>query len=575
MMHFSAFFSLFASVVCFTLGNFVYHLDKKNMVNKIFVLMCVSISYWAFTDFMVLQAETVEAAYLWLKFGFLWPFTSAFLFHFSLVFADDKSFLRHNFTIFLAYAGAAIISVFQLGTNLVSGYPILVSGRYTYSIPENSLLFWLSISWLFSLGVLGIFVLTKSCLKETGTKRKQATFIGTAFSFPIVISLFSEVFPVLFQIRVPDLSPLSTSVLCVFVGYAIWKYDLFRLDLVTVSETILSIMPDSLVLVSPEGKIQAINQRLVTLLGYCEDELVLKPVSVLFKEEQFACNILGMVSGEQELNHYEETCKTKLGQEIPVSVSASVVNDNENGVVGIVVVVRDITEKKQMENLLVMSEKMSALGQAATMVGHDLRNPLQAIRNAAYCINQDLSRNATDGSSFDSSFRMLQIIEDAIVYSDNIVMDLKDFSTERKPEFRPVDVNELITDSLASCKLSDNVEVFTELTAVPFVNADEAMVKRTFVNILTNGVQAMPEGGTFRISTTKTGSFVVASFQDCGIGMSKETLEKLFTPFFTTKAQGMGMGLAICKKFIELNGGCIEVYSKEGKGTTFEVKLPV
>jgi len=129
-----------------------------------------------------------------------------------------------------------------------------------------------------------------------------------------------------------------------------------------------------------------------------------------------------------------------------------VVKDTVDAVVGVVIVVRDITEKKQMENLLVLSEKMAALGQAATMVGHDLRNPLQAIQNAGYCIKRDLSRNSVATSNFAISFRMLQIIDDAIDYSDNIVMDLKDFSSERKPEFRSVDVNELIKDALLSSK---------------------------------------------------------------------------------------------------------------------------
>jgi PAS domain S-box-containing protein len=423
--------------------------------------------------------------------------------------------------------------------------------------------------------ILGLILVIRFYLNATGKKKKQAKFVSIALSIPIVFSIVAEVAPLVLQTSIPDLSPVYTTALCVVVGYAIWKYDLFTLSLENAAETIISTMPDSLILINSEGKILAVNQRLVDLLGYSQDELVLKPVDLLFNEKEFTGKLLDVLVRNEELQNYETTYKTKSTKEIPVSVSASVVQNKSDEIVGVVVVVRDITEKKQMEQLLLKSEKMAVLGQAATMVGHDLRNPLQSIQNATYCIKKELSDTKATDPPLENSHRMLQLIENSIEYSNNIVLDLKDFSSERKPMISKVDVNEIVQDSLMSCKVPKNVKLTTDLPQLPPISIDKAMIKRIFVNIITNGIQSMPEGGTFKISTTKTESSVEVRFQDSGKGMTKETRKKLFTPFFTTKAQGMGMGLAICKKFIDLNGGSIEVDSKEGKGTTFTIKLPI
>jgi len=120
------------------------------------------------------------------------------------------------------------------------------------------------------------------------------------------------------------------------------------------------------------------------------------------------------------------------------------------------------------------------------------------------------------------------------------------------------------------------VKLITELGRLPGMKVDKDMIKRAFLNLAINGIQAMKEnGGRLTITTQKTKDFIEISFEDTGAGISKENMEKIFTPFFTTKAQGMGMGLAICKRFVESHGGNIEVESQVEKGSTFTVKLPI
>jgi len=120
------------------------------------------------------------------------------------------------------------------------------------------------------------------------------------------------------------------------------------------------------------------------------------------------------------------------------------------------------------------------------------------------------------------------------------------------------------------------VKLVTNLGQLTETTADKEMIRRAFMNLAQNGIQAMKEkGGTLKVSTKKTKGFIEVSLTDTGGGISKENMKKLFTPFFTTKARGMGMGLPICRKFVERHGGSIEVESEEGKGSTFTVKLPI
>ena len=170
---------------------------------------------------------------------------------------------------------------------------------------------------------------------------------------------------------------------------------------------------------------------------------------------------------------------------------------------------------------------------------------------------------------------MLQVLNDSVNYADKIIRDLQDFSALRKPIFEKTNINAIVQDALSQVRTPENVRLVKELGHLPDLKVDKDMLKRVFLNLALNGIQAMEKGGTLRVSTKKASDSVEVSFKDTGAGISKENIERLFNPFFTTKAKGMGMGLPICKKFVDAHGGSIEVESEEGKGSTFTVKLPI
>jgi len=261
----------------------------------------------------------------------------------------------------------------------------------------------------------------------------------------------------------------------------------------------------------------------------------------------------------------------KTGERVPIEASSTLIH--YQGRPATLTIVRDISERKLMEEERLRLEKLATIGELATMVGHDLRNPLQSIKNAAYQLNNELARLSPSVPR--EAMEMFQVINDSVGYADKVIRDLQEFSATKKPVLKKTNINAVVKEALSQVEAPENVELITELGRLPKIMVDKGMMKRVFLNSAVNGMQAMENGGRLKVLTKKTKGFVEVVFEDTGVGIPKENMEKLFTPFFTTRAKGMGMGLAICKKFVESHGGSVEVESEEGKGSTFTVKLPI
>ncbi len=231
-------------------------------------------------------------------------------------------------------------------------------------------------------------------------------------------------------------------------------------------------------------------------------------------------------------------------------------------------------ELQQVRSRLLEAERLSAIGRTTAMVGHDLRNPLQVIINTLYLARMKLELIPPQLDK-DEIEEIYNKIESQALYMDKIVTDLQDFS-------RPIAVNpikakikDLIDETISSLSVPDNVTVSLNLNNAPMLRFDQPSMKRVFYNLILNAFQAMPDGGTLTITANATDEEVIITVVDTGKGIPKEIRSRIFEPFFTTKAQGQGLGLSICKKFVEANGGSIEVESKEGKSTTFKITLPI
>jgi PAS domain S-box-containing protein len=227
-------------------------------------------------------------------------------------------------------------------------------------------------------------------------------------------------------------------------------------------------------------------------------------------------------------------------------------------------------ELRKSQEQLLKAQRLAVIGELAGMVGHDLRNPLTSIAAATYYVKMRRSPEANGKIK-----EMLELIEKNIAYSNKIINDLLDYSREIDLELLEHTPKSIVKESLLSLEMPNNIQVIDLTESKPKVKVDIDKIKRACLNLVRNAIDAMPEGGTLTIKSEQTDSHLKISFSDSGVGMPKETMERLWTPLFTTKAKGMGFGLSICKRIVEAHGGSIAVESRLGKGTTFTITIPI
>ncbi|MDD5688255.1 MAG: cache domain-containing protein [Elusimicrobia bacterium] len=228
---------------------------------------------------------------------------------------------------------------------------------------------------------------------------------------------------------------------------------------------------------------------------------------------------------------------------------------------------------RESQEKLVQSERLAAVGQMANVIGHEMRNPLAGIKSAAYLI-KEIAPADTEIE------KCLAVINREINASTKIAEDLLGFSRTREPVFSMVNISNLLEETLTVIVPPESIKVFKEFAAsLPQAKIDRDEIRQVFVNLTKNAFEIMTEkmnGGELHIKTGKVDNMIQVEFNDTGPGISKENMKKMFTPFFSTKAKGTGLGLAACQRIIERIKGKIWVESEgEGKGSTFFVRLPV
>lgn len=232
----------------------------------------------------------------------------------------------------------------------------------------------------------------------------------------------------------------------------------------------------------------------------------------------------------------------------------------------------ELVEEKT--KLLKDSERMAAIGQTAGMVGHDIRNPLQAIIGEVYLVNSELA-TLPDSEEKANIKESLDMIKQNTEYMNKIVLDLQDFAKPLNPCDEETDIEQMVQELLTKNGVPESIQTEAQIESdARIVRADSAYMKRILGNLVSNAVQAMPKGGKLTVQAHRETSAVVITVKDTGVGIPEDVKDKLFTPLFTTKSKGQGFGLAVVKRLTEALGGTVTFDSKEGTGTTFTIRLP-
>ncbi len=226
----------------------------------------------------------------------------------------------------------------------------------------------------------------------------------------------------------------------------------------------------------------------------------------------------------------------------------------------------------QTEEQLRRADRLSALGELSAGMAHEIRNPLSSIKGAVEILKDDYGPEET-------KYEFIQILLKETDRLNHIVEEFLAFARPKQPEFEPSDVNEAVESVLALTEQEAKkagIQVVKKLDrAIGKRGLDASMLKQAFLNLVLNGIQAMPRGGLLTVESGLRGDVIEVKISDTGGGISEENRKKLFTPFFTTKRNGTGLGLAITYRIIENHRGMIDVASEPGKGAAFTVRIPI
>ena len=219
--------------------------------------------------------------------------------------------------------------------------------------------------------------------------------------------------------------------------------------------------------------------------------------------------------------------------------------------------------------------RLVVIGQTAGMVGHDIRNPLQAIVGELYLSREEVA-SLPSGDAKNNLQESISSIEENLFYIDKIVADLQDYTKPLKPNKEKIKIEKAIEEALLIVAIPSNLQVNISIAKdYPTLTADFSMLKRALINLIQNAVQAMPNGGILKINAKYNENHAYIIIEDTGEGIPEEVKDKLFTPLFTTKSKGQGFGLAVVKRLVEALDGKISFESQMGKGTTFTIQLPI
>jgi PAS domain S-box-containing protein len=343
---------------------------------------------------------------------------------------------------------------------------------------------------------------------------------------------------------------------------------------------------DSVIALDKEGKMRELNQATLNLLGYKKKEdLIMFPFKEICKNFSLS-GLRGKIPlAEQELMYLN-----KEGKEIPVSVNISARVSYPDDTV---FMARDIskikelideltrsqeelktsyTELKVSKDDLVRSEKLAYTGRIAASIAHEIRNPLT---NVSMSVQQLKKGNKIK----QEGFRHVEIVERNIGRINYLITELLNCARPAKLNLQPYDIHKVLKDVLESAKTKLNlqkIKVTKNFTSkLPVLKIDREQIERAFLNLIINAIEAMPRGGNLTISTELNGNFFRVKIHDTGKGIPEKDIIKIFDPFFSTKLQGVGLGLSICYGIIVSHGGTIEVESKSKIGSTFTVSLSI
>jgi len=346
-------------------------------------------------------------------------------------------------------------------------------------------------------------------------------------------------------------------------------------------ESIIDNAGDAITVVDLEGKIIYWNEGAEKIYGYRKEETLGKrPLDFLFpqdetlkaREKKRFQALMAQVWKGEVVSNVEVKRQTKGGREITASVTLSPLKDASGKIVGASRICKDITQIKKAEEKLLLSERLSSMGELIAGVAHEIRNPLAGIKINTQVLARKKDFPAMERQLLDSTLEGIEKIQ-------KIVEDMLDYAKPRAAEYKKEEINPIVEKSLdvlnVQLKNANIAATFEQREDLPQIKIDRHQIQQVLINIMLNAIHAMDKGGALTVRTFLTDRGGVGiEVTDTGVGISAAHLKRIFDPFFTTKSRGTGLGLSISQKLLENHGALIDATSEEGKGSVFTIRFP-
>lgn len=346
-------------------------------------------------------------------------------------------------------------------------------------------------------------------------------------------------------------------------------------DLQAFRDLIFQSVGSGLIAVNPEGRITAFNRAAESITGVAEREALGQPWEALFGHEVDLEEARQAVAGPgtQSLR-YEIRLKRRDGHEVPVGISFWSLRSGEGEAVGLIGVCQDLSSIKRMEQQVRQADRLATIGRLSANIAHEIRNPLASLSGAIEALVRELPADP-------SRERLVEIVLRESERLNRIIRDFLEYARPAPMDSHTVDLADLLEEVILLVEhrsLPAELKIIREYGEKLPARVDPQQLRQAIWNLCINAVQAMPEGGELRV-----GGRVVPGggpprlqmwISDTGQGISETDLPQIFEPFFSTKAEGSGIGLALVYRVVQDHGGQIEVRSQPGTGTTFMLILP-
>lgn len=349
-------------------------------------------------------------------------------------------------------------------------------------------------------------------------------------------------------------------------------------------ENIIESLAEGIVGVDNALKITVFNQTLEKITGTSSSTAIEKPLNDVFQKDQWLCEIIEKTIKECKVfSEYEGSIFQKYGNPKHVSITTAPIFTQNGDLSGAVAILKDLSHIKPIEEDSQRTERLAFIGAFAANLAHEVKNPLGGIRGAAQLLSRRLKQKEH------TEYTDLIIRESDRL--NKLLEDILDFSNPRKINPAPTNIHKIL-DNVISIQNYTAIEKGASIIkeydpSIPSILGDNEQLTQVFLNIVKNSIEAVKNKGEIKVATRfltdfhlveegyKGGKMVEVQIKDNGSGISKANIEKIFTPFFTTKKKGSGLGLAISLKIIKEHNGFFKIDSVEGKGTVVSVLLPI